>query len=225
VFDWLSDGIRSVAWQPEDGSSRPRPIVSDGIPASFTHDGRSLLVAYGGSEKPAQSRVDLVTFEGNQVRATTLLERGGWPEVSPDDRWLAYGTFMVEPPQVYVRRLLDSGIGTPVSVDGGSSPAWNPNGREIFFTVRKSGSTFVFMKADFAPGSPPRIGRPEPLFEFDNQPLGFACTPVRCYDVAPDGQHFYVVYDPAASAPAPRISHVNYLPNWFQELNAKVPAK
>jgi hypothetical protein len=226
VFDWLDAGKRLIAWQRADGSGQPQAIVSDdGIPASFTPDGRSMLVTHGGTERPEQSGVDLVTFESGDVRVKMLLERGVSPAVSPDGRWLAYEALMVNPPQVYVRQLLDSGFGTAVSLDGGNSPAWSPDGRELFFAVRKRGSTFVIMKATFASGTPPSIGRPEPLFEFDNQLIGFACTPVRCYDVAPDGKHFYAVYDPAASAPVPKVSHVNYIPNWFEELKAKVPTR
>jgi hypothetical protein len=49
------------------------------------------------------------------------------------------------------------------------------------------------MSVEFAPGSPPQIGRPHLLFEFDPNALYVDCSPVRCYDVARDGQRFYAV--------------------------------
>jgi hypothetical protein len=70
--------------------------------------------------------------------------------------------------------------------------------------------------------SPPRIGRPRPLFEFDNRDLGLSCTPVRCCGVAPDGQRFYATLL-LAPPPQPPVTHINLITNWFEELKAKVP--
>ena len=63
------------------------------------------------------------------------------------------------------------------------------------------------MAVDFAPGSPPRIGRPHTLFEFEPGDLGFMCSPLRCYDVAPDGQRFYAVRHGTPAAPASGYAH------------------
>jgi len=66
------------------------------------------------------------------------------------------------------------------------------------------------MAVDFEPGPTPHIGMPRLQFEFDPRELAFECTPVRCYDVAPDGQRFYV-FQPVAGPrpPAPVVTHVN----------------
>jgi len=78
------------------------------------------------------------------------------------------------------------------------------------------------MAVGFTPGTPPRVGRPRRLFEFDAGDLGFACSPLRCYSVAPDGQHFYVAR--IVKPPAPRaVTHIGIAPNWLDELKAKVP--
>ena len=114
-----------------------------------------------------------------------------------------------------------------MSVEGGTAPAWNPNGRELFFAGEpdRDGRYFM-MVVDVAltPGRPPRLGRPRPLFEYDFRQLAFICTPARCYDVAPDGQSFYVVETANVPLPLP-VTHVNYLPNWIEELKAKVPVR
>jgi hypothetical protein len=53
--------------------------------------------------------------------------------------------------------------------------------------------------------------------------LYFHCIPVRCYDVAPDGQRFYVMQQRTLPPPPP-VTHINLILNWFEELKAKVPA-
>ena len=79
------------------------------------------------------------------------------------------------------------------------------------------------MAVDIDAGSARRIGRPRPLFEFDPADLTLVCAPVRCYDVAPDGQRFFAVQQRPAPPPPP-VTHINLIQNWFEELKAKVPA-
>lgn len=45
---------------------------------------------------------------------------------------------------------------------------------------------------------------------------------IRCHDVAPDGQRFYVVQSRTSLAP-PVVMHISLIQNWFEELKAKVP--
>jgi len=45
---------------------------------------------------------------------------------------------------------------------------------------------------------------------------------MRCYDVAPDGQRFYVVQTPTLPPP-PVVTQINLVLNWFEELKSKVP--
>jgi hypothetical protein len=66
--------------------------------------------------------------------------------------------------------------------------------------------------------------RPTPLFDFDPNVLRISCNPMRCFDVAPDGQHFYAVQQ-GTPPRAPVVTHINLIPNWFEELKANVPVK
>jgi hypothetical protein len=100
---------------------------------------------------------------------------------------------------------------------------WHPGGHEIFFVNRPDpGGKVPMMAVDFAPGSPARIGTPRALFAFDPRDLMFACPTVRCYDVAPDGQRFYVAQW-RTPPPLPVVTHISLITNWFEELKAKVP--
>ena len=80
------------------------------------------------------------------------------------------------------------------------------------------------MAVEFAPGSPPRIGRPRPLFEFDNRDLNLSGFPLRSYDVTPDGERFAAVQRRTPLRP-PAVTHINLILNWFEELKAKVPTR
>jgi hypothetical protein len=80
------------------------------------------------------------------------------------------------------------------------------------------------MAVEFSAPPTPRVGTPRVLFEFGTSDLSFYCVPVRCYDVAADGQRFYGTQR-VPQAPTPPVTHINLIQNWFEELKAKVPVK
>jgi len=155
-----------------------------------------------------------------------MSSEGLWASsLTPHGRWLAYMARRPGQWQVYVRPSPGPGAPVPVSVDGGKNPAWNPRGGELVFSSAQTrDGTSLAMAADFFPGPPPRAGTPRRRFEFDAGTLQFRCEPVRCCDVAADGQRFCTVERKLTAFPAP-VSHVNYAPNWFDELRAKVPPR
>jgi len=102
------------------------------------------------------------------------------------------------------------------------SLAWHKNGRELFLlSLMGRAGRQRMMAVEFTPGSPSGIGRPRELFTFEGH-LFVSCTPVRCYDVAADGQRFYAVKQ-ATPPPPPVVTHINLIPDWVEELKAKVP--
>lgn len=224
AFEWLADGRRALALQPADGTAPPQVLIlGDLTVSSFTPDGRQVAAVRDSRDivivtvEPGQSRVQPV--------AQTSQHTERWPEFSPDGRWLAYGSDVSGRFEVYVRPYPGRGPAEPVSVDGGWSPAWAPNGRELFFvSLPDPEGKRRLMAVEFAPGSPPRIGRPRALFSFDPRDLRLACTPVRCYDVAADGERFYVTQT-QAPPPPPVVTHISLVENWLEELKAKVPAR
>ena len=189
--------------------------------SSFTPDGQNVVAVRDSRDivlakiGPGQSELQPL------AQSAQYSER--WPEFSPDGRWLAFGSDVSVRFEVYVRPQPGPGPTEPVSVDGGWSPAWHPNGRELFFvSLPDPEGRRQLMAVEFAPGSPPRIGRPRALFSFDPRELRFACAPVRCYDVTADGQRFYVTQTRRPLL-QPAVTHINLILNWFEELKAKVP--
>ena len=223
VFSWLKDGRRSLAIQPADGTAPPRVLLPGAWrPSSTTPDGRQLVAA------ASEQDIAIVALNDGQARAEFPLktpEVEQWPVFSPDGRWLVYASDVSGRFEVYERPFPGLGPAEPVSLEGGDSPAWHPNGHELFFLgpSERNGKRRM-MAATFTPGSPPRIGRAHPLFEFDPNELLIAGSPVRNYDVAPDGEHFYAV-QLRPSPPRPPVTQVNIMLNWFEELKAKVPVK
>jgi serine/threonine-protein kinase len=189
------------------------------VPSSFEGDGQHLLAMLKGEI------VRVTVVDGTVQRVHETRDHEAWPELSPDGRWLAYGSNKSGRNEIYVRPYPGEGGAEPVSIDGGFSPAWNANGRELFFvSLAVAPWKHRMMAVDFAPGPPLRIGRPHVMFEFDSRSLSLGCVPVRCYDVAPDGQQFYAVEQRAPLPPA-SVTHIDLIENWFEELKAKVPVR
>ena len=221
VSRWLTGGRWSLAMQRVDKTTPPQVLVNGNLfPGSFTPDGQQVAAVRDGD-------IVMVTLANGQravrqVIATPAVEQ--WPELSPDGRWLAYGSYESGRPEIYVRPFPGPGSAQLVSIEGGITPAWHPKGTELFFVTEpdlKTGRSWM-MAAAFEPGSPP--GRPRPLFEFNVTELALPCLPMRCYDVSRDGQRFYGVKRLTPQWPSV-VTEVSILLNWFEELRAKVPIR
>jgi eukaryotic-like serine/threonine-protein kinase len=233
VFEWLKDGRFSIAALSADGTAAPRVLLprlqpdvdwhARMIPSSITPDGQRLaaVVAEAGREDLVIAMLD--DPKVRPVRWFETPESEGWPEFSPDGRWVAYASNAPGEYEVYVRPYPGRGPAYQVSVGGGSNPAWDPSGHALFFVSppRAAGKQRMMM-AGVESGSPLRLSAPRQLFEFESTDFGFDCVPARCFDVAPDGQRFYVTQSVRGPA-VPAVTQVNLVLNWFEELRAKVP--
>ena len=109
-----------------------------------------------------------------------------------------------------------------MSLDGGTEPVWNPNGRELFF---RSGNKM--MAVDVNQNRAPEgiatsgfsAGTPKVLFEGPYVP---AVAVFPNYDVSSYGQHFLMLKS-GEKQDAP--TQINVVLNWFEELQQKVPVK
>jgi len=233
LFSWLNHGRPSIGRQEVDGvSGRTSLVEGDLYPAETAAEGDIIAVRQRLSRKDivrvrqeAGRRLTHAVLESPDLEPSATLQA---PSLSGDGRWLAFQSNRTPTSkyEVYVTPYPGPVQLSPVSVGGGSfpgradyNPAWNGNGREIFFERKGTDGKFAMMAADFTPSTPPRIGSPHVLFRIEAQ----GCAPVRCYDVSRDGQLFYL----AEPVPQPRIrlGHLNVVLNWFEELKAKVPRK
>jgi serine/threonine-protein kinase len=225
TFWWNKNGRRSVAWLRADGTAGPEVLApGDFQPSSWTPDGRQLAVVnYSAGE------AFIVTRGGGQSTVKPLPQAPNsqvyWPEFSPDGHWLAYGSDASGRWEVYVRPYPGPGREMQLSTDGGQVPAWRRDGRGLFFLGRDTQTgIWRMMEADFRADSAAPIGPPRRLFDVATANLAFYSFHVRAYDVAPDGQRFFVLQNQPLS-PGPVVTHINVILNWFELLTSKVPIK
>jgi Tol biopolymer transport system component len=134
------------------------------------------------------------------LEQTEFTEKGG--RISPDGRFLAYVSDESGREEVYVRSFPEPGGKWQVSTDGGDSPSWRADGRELFF-----GSTSL-MAAEVEPGATFRVGPPRPLFR--TRVAGWTAAR-NLYAPSPDGQRFLVSTLPEETSTAPIVVVVNWM--------------
>ncbi|MCG6927560.1 MAG: serine/threonine-protein kinase [Acidobacteria bacterium] len=230
AFTWLNDGVEQIGWQPTDGSAAPRVLARDaGVLCSWSPDGRQVAtVRTPWGTGPSDDDIWIATLEGPEAALRPLIktEHGeGWPEFSPDGRWLAYASNDSGRWEVYVQPFPGSGARTQVSVSGGRDPAWNPAGQELFFVTSPDPAhpeTRRMMVTEVGTSPPFQFGTPRELFSFRHRELAFDCTATRCYDVSSDGQQFFVVQRGEFSPPSP-VTRIHLVQNWLEEVRARVP--
>ena len=135
------------------------------------------------------------------------------PRFSPDGRWLGYISNESGRYEVYVQPYPGPGGKWQISTEGGTEPAWNSNGRELYY---RNGDKM--MAVDIATQPSFTAGKPRVLFEGRYVPSP-ATSPN--YDVSPDGQRFLMLKPNEQEASAP--TQINVVLNWFEELKQKVP--
>jgi hypothetical protein len=113
---------------------------------------------------------------------------------------MTYSSAISSRQEVYVMPFPGPGASLQVSVDGGFEPLWSRDGRVLYF---QDGDTL--MAVDATPGTPPRFGRPRPLYEGRFRRSANGNTP---WSVSPDGQRFLRVQQAQPDAPIDRIDVV-----------------
>jgi serine/threonine-protein kinase len=200
-----SMGLQSIV---VDREATPRLIPdtsSSDFPTSVSPDGGTLLaVRQTGTTSQDVYAIPLNgTGPPRPIVSTPAFEGGGM--FSSDGRWLAYVSDESGQMQVYVRPWPGERR-WQVSTEGGTSPVWNRNGRELFY---RNGNKVMAVEIEFA-GADPALSPPHLLFEHAYT-YGSTIT-IANFDVSPDGQRFVMVQD------EPRAGRLAIVLNWTEEL-------
>ena len=131
------------------------------------------------------------------------------PAVSPDGRWLAYTSDAPGRSEIYVTPFPNGGAKLQVSADGGRSPVWSRDGRELFFRDNKGMLIATTMNTSTA--NP--IGASRALF--DASRFYFDAN-ARSFDVSADGRFLFVT--------PPSRAELNVVLNWWTEAAAILAA-
>ena len=236
--DWKPDGTSltvstegPILWDVRSGASaRPASRVWQAAkgesaqpmwPGGWSRDGRFLI----GSQRdhvwllemndapievpkvePARPTAPILPWARLAAFRSSVPEQQ--PALSPDGRWIAYVSTQPGGTNVFVRA--SSGVGSSFRVSdvaNASEPLWSRDGRELFF---RSGDRM--MAAAVSGGAAFSAAPARVLFEGR-----FATSNghTRNYDVAPDGEHFVMVTEPAARD---LISDIVVINGWTAKL-------
>ncbi len=227
--------IGGIYWRSADGvgeveplGARPNRLI---IPRSFSPDGKFLVTTEVLiTATSVGTNIGMVSMEGNRGISDLLKEDYFElvPRISPDGRYMAYESDESGTDNVYVRPFPDVNGGRwQVSNNGGNSPLWSPDGRELFY---RNGDATLAVDVETGPAF--THGNPRVLFRgtyLSGNILKVTSTP---WDIGPDGKRFLMIKPPAATVSdsstagqtaAAWQTKIIVVTNWFEELKEKVP--
>jgi Tol biopolymer transport system component/predicted Ser/Thr protein kinase len=215
AFQSNKDGAPNLFWQLADGSGGLERLSTSEyvqVPMSWSPDGQ--VLAY--IEINPNTGYDIWMLRLSDHKAQPFLHtpfNESVPRFSPDGRWLAYISDESGRYEIYVQLYPGPGGKWQISTEGGTEPAWNPNGRELFY---RSGDKM--MAVDIATQTGFAAGKPRMLFERHYVPTPGTNSN---YDISTDGQRFLMLKATDQEQAAP--TQINVVLNWFEELKQKVP--
>lgn len=182
---------RRTAWMRRADGSNDEQLVNRKAPqideVSFSPDGRITILRTLGTV--ANSR-KLLAANSPDSAAKPLVHTdydNYGAVISPNGRWMAYGSNESRQDEVYVRPFpaVDSARWT-ISVSGGREPMWSRSGRELFFRT-PSGE---MMAVPITGGNTFQAGTPVKLF---NNPHLLSSQRHHAYDVSLNDQQFIMI--------------------------------
>jgi Tol biopolymer transport system component len=229
-------GPDNLSWIRADGSGSPERLVQREdvlVPAAWMPSGRQLLYYRLSSETTSPPFAatsdapwiwvhDAAAANSETALPGTLANAGG-VDVSPDGRWIAYHSDESGRPQVYVQAYPGPAPRYQVSADGGISPIWRTDGRELFYVRTEApfplGTVDAHVMAVPVSLDPTfRFGRPTELFAGPY----VMNNPARAYDVSADGQRFLLIQSHERRPGV--ITDMIVVQNWFSELRRLAPS-
>ncbi len=142
--------------------------------------------------------------------------RQGGGTISPDGRWLAYKSDETGQFEIYIEPFPGPGGKIPVSIGGGTQPAWSHDSSELFY---RDNDGMMVAATIFDDAARP-VGDRTPLFPAALYRLG---TGFRQYHVAPDGRFLMQRLAGQSTVDGGEAPHINVVLNWFEELREWVP--
>lgn len=177
---WSRDGQRIVYRSPQDDSNT---------------DFNSKAVNGGNIEKMATlSRGGYVFtwMDGGDGFSLTPFQakyNGEFFRVSPDGQWIAYTSDESGQNEVYVCSFPDGKRGVrQISVRGGHSPLWSPDGHELFY---RDADSVIAVPVETAPVF--KAGSPRALFGRQYVAMSAGRTALPMWDISPDGSRFIMM--------------------------------
>ena len=221
AFKWWKDSEPNLFWQPADGSAPMERLTTSEyhqVSGSFSPNGTTLAfmelhpdVGWYGNLLDLKTR-----------RISSFLDSktaGGAPfylEFSPDGHWMAYMSYHSGRGEVCVRPFPGPGGEIQISSEGGVSPLWSRNGKQLFYVG--GAQEDEYWVADVHTGGGFSASKPRLLFKSNEFAVG---GPARAWDISPDGQRFLMVRL-GERKPQP-VTELFLVQNWLEELRRLAP--
>jgi Tol biopolymer transport system component len=200
-------GPRNVYWKRADGGGAPERLTTsdhEQAASSWSADGKT--IAYVDTDPTTGADIWTVSVEDR--KAAPLLKSpvdDTAPAFSPKGDWIAYQSSQSGQPEIYVQAFPNADRRVQVSTDGGAQPHWQRDGHEIVY--RRGGAV---MAVPISTSPTLRPGEPVKLFDTTNFLI----------DLLPDGRLLM-----RTATPAPPVTELEVVVNWFTELRRKVAGK
>jgi Tol biopolymer transport system component len=197
-------GVEQELWRPKNGSVS----ASD-----WTPDGKYLVL----SERlfsAGKLRIALLLVTDNRAPEPIIEVPGANVDsglVSPDGKWIAYRSDESGKNEVYISSFPKPLGKLQVSSDGGSTPRWKRDGKELYYLTPDN--KLVAAQINYA-GSSVQVVATRVLFQTS---ATLTLTGGTQYDVTPDGSRFLVVSLSSDETHTP----LNLVVNWTAELKKK----
>ena len=214
IYSSDTEGKYGLYAVPADASARPAQLFATQfrtVPRAVTPDGKTLIYSEPGPDKRQRLMMFPLNGAAGQPQPLHADAAGGESDaqVSPDGRWIAYESNESGGQEVYVQPFPGPGPKTRISLDGGSTPRWSKDGRELFYWARIP--VAKLMAVDVATSPDFRAGTPRELFR---QPS------TTTWDITSDRNRFLVELSARSTG-----STLAIVTNWFEELNRRAPAR
>jgi WD40 repeat protein len=194
--------------QEADGSRKLLPSPredADYIPTDWSPDGKFLLCAEVPlDDSPPKLLLYPLNDNGKPRSIATNIFSDGESRISPDGSWVSYVSDASGRHEVYLQSLADPSQKVQISTEGGRSPRWSPDGKQLFYLTLDA----RLMRVSFR-GNPLR---PNPAqFLFPLPPSSDEGPTV--YEIPPDGKRLLI------EAPVGRVTApLTVVLNWQTEL-------
>jgi serine/threonine protein kinase/Tol biopolymer transport system component len=180
-------GTFNLYVKPATGGAEEQPLhatTDEERPQSWSPDGRYIVIDSRPQSRLGLPQIAILPMMGDRKPFPYLnsahINSGG--QVSPDGRWLAYGSNETGRMEVYVSSFPQAKGRWQVSFTGGQFPGWQKDGRELFY-CRTDGALMV---AEVTPGRDSfAVGSATQVTERRIVQGSLFDAP---YDVFPDGQ-------------------------------------
>jgi serine/threonine-protein kinase len=218
IFGSIGNGM---FWTRADGAGRPQPLLpTKGLqfPTSVSRDGKYLAFFHvDGTPQLWSARIG---DDGASLKAEKPVQflksqfADIAPAFSPDGRWMAYASNESGKFEVYVRAFSAAPSGKEgkwqVSNNGGETPAWSPNGRELLY----SGAGQIMAVSYTASAE---------AFLAEKPRVWANMTSATGFDIAPDGKRVVLLMPSTTQEPARQEHTIVLVQNFFDELRRRAP--